>query len=214
MTLACRRTTQERLTIRTLYGHIRKEREHGWRQTFACQEGDIVRFFRGHPRVRLSALVFAALALTSCGFLGLGAKTAKVVVKFDQAGGDNSFAATVYVQEVVTGETLLFPYDPHTPNITVNLKKTGKYVFYARLVEAPDDYHYGYTSNQTVAYGHMTRGGVGSAVRSPRGRREDRRTVQGVHQRLSRDSSRSTVNWSPFPGAWNSQTLRIPDSTS
>jgi hypothetical protein len=111
--------------------------------------------------MRLCILVFASLALAGCGLLGLGPKTAKVVVKFDQSGGDNSFAATVYVQEVDTGETLLFPYDPHTPNITVNLKKPGKYVFYARLVEAPDDYHYGYTSNQAVAYGHMTRGAVG-----------------------------------------------------
>ena len=111
--------------------------------------------------MRVWILASVALALTGCGVLGLSANSAKVVIKFDQAGGDNSFAATVYVQEVDTGETLLFPYDPHTPNITVNLRKPGKYVFYARLVEAPDDYHYGYTSNQTVAYGHMTRGGVG-----------------------------------------------------
>ncbi len=106
-------------------------------------------------------LISITLALTGCGVLGLGAKTAKVVVKFDQSGGDNTFAATVYVQEVTTGETLLFPYDPHTPSITVDLRKPGKYVFYARLVEAPDDYHYGYTSEQPVAYGHMTRGGTG-----------------------------------------------------
>lgn len=106
-------------------------------------------------------LISVALALTGCGLLGLGAKTAKVTVKFDQSGGDNSFAATVYVQEVHSGETLLFPYDPHTPSITLDLKKPGTYVFYARLIEAPDDYHYGYTSSRPVAYGHMTRGGVG-----------------------------------------------------
>jgi hypothetical protein len=106
-------------------------------------------------------LASIGFALAGCGLLRSSANTAKVVIKFDQAGGDNSFAATVYVQEVDTGDTLLFPYDPHTPNITVDLKKPGKYVFYAKLVEAPDDYHYGYTSNQTVAYGHMTRGGVG-----------------------------------------------------
>jgi hypothetical protein len=98
-------------------------------------EGCSVRV-RAISRIRVCVLVSVALALTGCGLLGFGAKTAKVVVKFDQAGGDNSFAATVYVQEVDTGDTLLFPYDPHTPNITVDLKKPGKYVFYARLIEA------------------------------------------------------------------------------
>jgi hypothetical protein len=125
------------------------------------EKGDILFFVKGYSRIRVCVLVSVAFALTGCGLLGFGAKTAKVVVKFDQSGGDNTFAATVYVQEVDTGETLLFPYDPHTPNITINLKKPGKYVFYARLIEAPDDYHYGYTSNQPVAYGHMTRGGIG-----------------------------------------------------
>ncbi len=97
---------------------------------------------------------------TGCGRLGFGPKAGTVVVKFDIVGGDNSFAATVYAQEVSTGQTLQFPYGPHTPYITVDLKTPGKYVFYARLVEAPDDYHYGYTSTQPVAYGHMTRGGT------------------------------------------------------
>lgn len=118
-------------------------------------------FARKYSTIRVWVMLSVILELTSCGFLGLGARTAKVVIKFDQSGGDNTFAATVYVQEVNTGETLLFPYDPHTPNITVNLKKPGKYVFYAKLVEAPDDYHYGYTSDQPVAYGHMARGGIG-----------------------------------------------------
>jgi hypothetical protein len=112
-------------------------------------------------RIRVYALLSLGFGLAGCGLLGFGAKPAKVNVKFDIAGGDNSFAATVYAQEVDSGETQLSPYDPHTPYIVVNLKKPGKYVFYARLVEAPDDYHYGYTSDQTVAYGHMTRGGIG-----------------------------------------------------
>jgi len=98
-----------------------------------------------------------ALVLAGCAF---GPKPAKVRVKFDIVDGDNNFAATVYVQEVDSGETREIAYDPHTPYIVVDLKKAGKYVFYARLVEAPDDYHYGYTSDQPVAYGHMTRGGT------------------------------------------------------
>jgi len=102
-----------------------------------------------------------ALAL-SIALVGCGPKVAKVHVKFDIVGGDNNFAASVYVQEVDSGATFTVPYDPHTPYIMVDLKKPGKYVFYARLVEAPDDYHYGYTSDQPVAYGHMTRGGTGN----------------------------------------------------
>ncbi len=118
-------------------------------------------FANGSARIRACVLVSAALVLTGCGVLGLGPKTAQVVVKFDQAGGDNTFAASVYAQEVASGETKSFPYDPHTPSITISLKKPGTYVFYARLVEAPDDYHYGYTSNQAVPYGHMARGTLG-----------------------------------------------------
>ena len=114
-----------------------------------------------YPGIAACAIAALCVALTGCGWMGLGARAAKVDIKFDQAGGDNTFAATVYVQEVSSGETLLFPYDPHTPRITVVLKKPGTYVFYARLVEAPDDYHYGYTSDRPVAYGHMTRGGLG-----------------------------------------------------
>jgi hypothetical protein len=83
-----------------------------------------------------------------------------VTIKFDIYGGDNAFAATLYAQEVATGQTQSFPYGPHTPYLEVDLKTPGRYVFYARLVEAPDDYHYGYTSEQPVAYGHMTRGGT------------------------------------------------------
>ena len=46
----------------------------------------------------------------------------------------------------------------------MDLKVPGTYVFYARLVEAPDDYHYGFTGYQAGAYGHMTRGGTRGAA--------------------------------------------------
>ena len=90
-------------------------------------------------------------------------KAAQVQVKFVIYDNDNSFAATVYAQEVDTGKTIKFAYGPHTPNITVDLKDPGTYVFYARLVEAPDDYHYGFTGYRAAAYGHMTRGGTRDA---------------------------------------------------
>ncbi len=109
--------------------------------------------------VKWSAVLL--LAALSFAVAGCGPRVAKVHVKFDIAGGDNNFAASVYVQEVDSGATFTLPYDPHTPYIVADIKKPGKYVFYARLVEAPDDYHYGYTSDRPVAYGHMTRGGTG-----------------------------------------------------
>ena len=102
------------------------------------------------------ATLAVSLLLAGCA----STKTAKVTLKFDIAGGDNAFGATVYAQEVSTGRTLSFPYGPHTPYLVAELPAPGKYVFYARLVEAPDDYHYGYTSPTPVAYGHGTRGGT------------------------------------------------------
>jgi hypothetical protein len=111
-------------------------------------------------RVLLALGLALSLALAGCERLGFGPKAAQVSVKFDISGGDNAFAASVYVQEVATGETKTYPYAPHTPYISIDVKKPGKYVFYARLVEAPDDYHYGYTGDKPVAYGHMTRGGT------------------------------------------------------
>ena len=91
---------------------------------------------------------------------GCGSRSAKVTIKFDQYGGDNAFAATVYAQEVATGRTTPFPYGPHTPSITIELEPPGRYVFYARLVEAADEYHYGYTHESPTAYGHGARGGT------------------------------------------------------
>lgn len=107
-------------------------------------------------RLRLLTAVLLVLGLV----LACAPAPAKVRVKFDIVGGDNNFAGTVYVQEVESGATKTYAYDPHTPYIVVPVAKPGTYVFYARLVEAPDDYHYGYTSDRPVAYGHMTRGGT------------------------------------------------------
>jgi len=107
-----------------------------------------------------TGLLLTLTLLAGCDQLGFGAKTAKVQIKFDIYGGDNAFAATIYAQEVTTGQTTTFPYGPHTPFITADLKTPGTYVFYARLVEAPDDYHYGYTGTAPASYGHGARGGT------------------------------------------------------
>ena len=110
------------------------------------------------------AALLPALLRAGCGHLGPGPNPAKVTLKFVIYDNDNSFAATVYAQEVQTGLTTAFAYGPHTPSLTVDLKVPGTYVFYARLVEAPDDYHYGFTGYQAGAYGHMTRGGTRDAA--------------------------------------------------
>jgi hypothetical protein len=104
------------------------------------------------PRTALSLL----LPLLLC----CGPKPASVRIKFVIYDNDNTFAATVYAQEVATGQTTKFAYGPHTPYLPVQMKVPGTYVFYATLVEAPDDYHYGFTGYQAAAYGHMTRGGT------------------------------------------------------
>jgi hypothetical protein len=111
---------------------------------------------------RPAHLVLSAAALAL--LLGCAPKPARVNIKFAIYDNDNSFAATIYAQEVSTGATTTFSYGPHTPSMTVDVKQPGTYVFYARLVEAPDDYHYGFTGYQAAAYGHMTRGGTRDAA--------------------------------------------------
>jgi hypothetical protein len=106
-----------------------------------------------------TAAALALLALAGCG-----PKPPQVHIKFTIYDNDNSFAATVYAQEVSTGATTTFAYGPHTPSMTVEIQRPGTYVFYARLVEAPDDYHYGFTGYQAAAYGHMTRSGTRDAA--------------------------------------------------
>ena len=114
------------------------------------------------PQRLLAPALAAALALLP-GCRLFGPKTAKVHIKFVIYDNDNTFAATVYAQEVNTGRTVKYAYGPHTPYMNVDLQPAGTYVFYARLVEAPDDYHYGFTGYRASAYGHMTRGGTRDA---------------------------------------------------
>jgi hypothetical protein len=109
-------------------------------------------------RLFAPALAAAVVLLPGCRLFG--PKAAKVQIKFVIFDNDNTFAATIYAQEVSTGRTVKYAYGPHTPYLSVALEPAGTYVFYARLVEAPDDYHYGFTGYQPAAYGHMTRGGT------------------------------------------------------
>ncbi len=79
---------------------------------------------------------------------------ATVVVAFDLAGGGSGFSLTVYAQEVTSGKSYSQPYSsgshggvvlPTSAPLVFTLEAPGTYIFYANLVNAPEDYHYGYT---------------------------------------------------------------------
>jgi hypothetical protein len=79
------------------------------------------------------------------------------MVSFDMGGGGAGFAATLYAQEVGSGKTFkgFYPAGSHggvvrptSPPVSVIVDAPGTYVFYARLIEAPDDYHFGATGCQ------------------------------------------------------------------
>ena len=124
----------------------------GWRSPIRWLRTVALDAARPH---RIPWLPLGLLVLAGCG-----QPPAKVTIKFVIYDNDNTFQAVIYAQEVASGQTTTFAYGPHTPSMTVPMKTPGTYVFYARLVEAPDDYHYGFTGYRAAAYGHMTRGGT------------------------------------------------------
>lgn len=79
---------------------------------------------------------------------------AEILIGLDMGGGGAGFAATIYAQEVETGKTfkIFLPAGMHgqavlptSPPLLMSVQAPGTYVFYARLINAPDDYFYGYT---------------------------------------------------------------------
>ncbi len=79
---------------------------------------------------------------------------ATVYVRLDLGGGGSGFAATLYVQEVNTGATVHqfqsagshgLVVLPTSEPLNFQLKAPGTYVFYATLINNPDDYHFGAT---------------------------------------------------------------------
>jgi hypothetical protein len=79
---------------------------------------------------------------------------AQVTVIFDLAGGGSGFSASVYAHEVESGQTFSQPYSssshgqvvlPTSAPLVFSLPAPGVYIFYANLVNAPEDYHYGLT---------------------------------------------------------------------
>jgi len=79
---------------------------------------------------------------------------AVILVTFDMGSGGAGFAATIYVQEVASGQTFSSPYSagshglvvlPTSAPVGIPVDAPGTYVVYARLVNDPDSYHYGAT---------------------------------------------------------------------
>ncbi len=77
-----------------------------------------------------------------------------VNVALNMGSGGAGFSANLYAQEVYTGKTFtLFmsagmhtaPLLPTSPPLDMAIQAPGTYVFYARLSNAPTEYHYGYT---------------------------------------------------------------------
>ncbi len=80
---------------------------------------------------------------------------ATIIIGLDMGGGGAGFAATLYAQEVSTGEdfTIFLPAGSHGASnfptsapVTLFVRAPATYVFYARLINAPDNYYYGYTT--------------------------------------------------------------------
>ena len=77
-----------------------------------------------------------------------------VNIALNMGSGGAGFSANLHAQEVYTGKTFtLFmsagmhtaPLLPTSPPLDIAIQAPGTYVFYARLSNAPTEYHYGYT---------------------------------------------------------------------
>jgi hypothetical protein len=100
-------------------------------------------------------LLLVISVLAGCALIPTPApQPATVFVRLDLGGGGSGFAATLYAQEVATGKTVhLFQSAgshglvvlPTSEPIRFQLDAPGAYIFYATLINNPDDYHYGAT---------------------------------------------------------------------
>jgi len=105
-------------------------------------------------RIIIGCLLSAVLGLTACQPAPPTPQWASVNVTFDMGGGGSGFAASLFAQEVASGRTFkgFYPAGSHglvvmptSAPILVTVEAPGTYVFYATLIEAPDDYQFGAT---------------------------------------------------------------------
>ncbi len=128
---------------------------------FQClQEADMLeqRKIKGLTKVDFRPFkpwtVFIALLCLCILSEGCALKTATVYALLDLGKGGSGFAATLYAQEVASGKTVhVFQSAgshglvvlPTSAPLAIVLDAPGTYVFYARLINEPDSYHFGAT---------------------------------------------------------------------
>jgi hypothetical protein len=107
-------------------------------------------------KIYLTAIfVMAIILVPGCGASPTATpQPATVFIRLDLGGGGSGFAATLYAQEITTGKTVHqfqsagshgLVVLPTSEPIKFELDAPGSYVFYATLINNPDDYHYGST---------------------------------------------------------------------
>ena len=106
-------------------------------------------------RYILIIVLSLAILLTSCASQAIATpQSASVTVIFDLAGGGSGFSLTIYAQEVSTGKTYSMLYSssahgqvvlPTSAPLVFNIAAPGTYVFYSNMLNAPEDYHFGFT---------------------------------------------------------------------
>jgi hypothetical protein len=105
--------------------------------------------------IQLAVLFIVAILVMP----GCAARTATVFIRLDLGNGGSGFAATLYAQEVTTGKTVHqfqsagshgLVVLPTSEPIKFELEAPGTYVFYATLINNPDDYHFGSTGCEAL----------------------------------------------------------------
>jgi len=98
-------------------------------------------------------ILLMLFTLAACRAPATTPQPAVVFVRLDLGGGGSGFAATLYAQEVNTGVTVhQFQSAGSHGQVVLPTSEPlkfelppGLYVFYATLINNPDDYHYGAT---------------------------------------------------------------------
>jgi len=121
-----------------------------------CRVGHGIREVGGmKTRLGRTWAIVAMFVLSGCGTIRPPwQRSATVTVMFDLAGGGSGFSLSVYAQEVRTGKTYYELYSsgahggvilPTSGPLTFSVDAPGTYIFYANMINAPEDYHFGAT---------------------------------------------------------------------
>lgn len=105
---------------------------------------------------RLSVLLFVSVLTlnAACSRATPTPQLASVTVQFDLAGGGSGFSLVIYAQDVDSGESVSQTYSssshgqvvlPTSAPLVFSLPAPATYIFYANMLNAPDEYHFGAT---------------------------------------------------------------------